>query len=146
MRHSKGALYYYFKSKEDLMRSVLKATNVYFQNEVYLKTIESDFPSNEILNELLSKIEEKYSKMGGCIIGNTILETSSQGIFKHELSTFINDLSEVLTELYYLKLNDLDMAKTKSIATIQDIQGGLMMMRLNNEVSHLQKAIERAKK
>lgn len=141
----KAHFYYYFKSKEDLMRSVLKATNAYFQKEVYLKTIESDIPSNEILAQILSKIEETYSKMGGCIIGNTILETSSQGIFKNELSNFINNLKEVLTELYYLKFNDLDMAKTKSMATIQDIQGGLMMMRLNNEVSYLQKAIERAK-
>lgn len=141
----KAHFYYYFKSKEELMRSVLLATHQYFHDEVILKTIESDLPSNAILNELLTKIEATYIRLGGCIIGNTLLETSHQPIFKEELSAFIQLLSNTLIELYYLRFDDMEVAKTKSMAVIQDIQGGIMLMQLNNDVTYLKNAITRAR-
>ncbi len=142
----KAHFYYYFENKEALMKAVLKATRNLFQIYVYDKAIEKDIRSHEILEELLYEFETMYLDLGGCIIGNTILETGNQQTFKAELRGFMDDLKEVLTELYYLKYNyEMETAKAKAAQVIQDVQGGIILMKLYGEETHLNQAIERAK-
>ena len=142
----KAHFYYYFKNKEALMKAVLDSTRFYFQKEVYEKIIDQEIPSSKILEEVLQEFEKTYIKLGGCIIGNTILETAHLSSFQAELIGFMDDLAEVLRELYYLKYDgDHEKAQRKTWQTIQDIQGGIMLMRLYSEDQFLKAAINRAK-
>lgn len=139
--------YYYFKNKEDLMLEVLNWVKNYFQKKL------STLIENEILTpkEKLYQIKIFFEKNyhydnGGCIMGNTILETAfSEPVFLSVVKDFFDFLIAMLTKLFLSQYQN-SKAEELAEASIQDIEGGIMLMKLYKNDKYLMNALKRIEK
>ena len=119
--------YYYFKNKEDLMSEILAYTLKYFQERVMIHADDTEISPTERLEKILNK----YSKIlmqgeGGCIMGNTILETAhNDPPFLSIIKRFFEDFTTVLTKVYQAKYTE-GYARDLAEQVIQDVEGGIL--------------------
>jgi TetR/AcrR family transcriptional repressor of nem operon len=140
--------YYYFKEgKEELMAEVLKSVV-----DMSVKRLKDLAQNKEIQpKEKLAKISRFMEKLylnqpGGCIVGNTTLETALlEPRFTPTLKEFFKDWIETYTLIYqsqYQPEKALELAE----ATVQDIEGGIMLMKLFQDKKYLFNALKRSEK
>jgi TetR/AcrR family transcriptional regulator, transcriptional repressor for nem operon len=139
--------YYYFENKEDLMTEVLKYV-VHFS----VKKLKELAQNPEIsVKDKLSKISRFMEKLylenpAGCIVGNTTLETALlEPKFVPTLKEFFKDWIEAYTLIYQTQYQP-DKALELAEATIQDIEGGIMLMKLFQDKKYLRNALRRSEK
>jgi TetR/AcrR family transcriptional regulator, transcriptional repressor for nem operon len=137
--------YYYFKNKEDLMREVLQYVQQSMEKKLDILLQQNDLLPKEKLLQIVAYIEKLYlQNPGGCIMGNTVLETSFLDLsFKDVLMDFfkkwINSLAIIYTEKF-----SAQQSQELAEATVQDIEGGIMLMRLYKDDKYLKNALKRA--
>ena len=135
----KGSFYYYFDSKETLMKEVLSNINIFLKASVFPIAHDSTL-SIELRMENMIKLFSKtvFSADGGCIIGNTILETVNQyPIFKEILQEIITGWMEALTYLFAHSYSPYQAQKLAE-QTIMEYEGAIMMAKLYGK-SHFYK-------
>jgi AcrR family transcriptional regulator len=75
----KGSFYHYFDSKETLMKEVLSSVNMILVNHVFPVAYDESLTVHERMETMLKRFSKAvFSIEGGCIVGNTILETVNQ--------------------------------------------------------------------
>lgn len=131
----KGSLYHHFDSKEVMMKAVLKRNH-----QVVKETILSIADNDEIdalgrLKKMFDKYSEKIENQpGGCIMGNTALETGYTEDFKPLLRAFFDDWVTAFDKIFSDKYPP---EKSKSFATscVQLIEGAFMFYKIYKDKS-----------
>ena len=127
----KGSFYHYFDSKETLMKEVLSSVNIFLREFVFPIAYDQTLPL-EIRTEKMLKLFSKtvFSAEGGCIVGNTILETVNQyPIFKEILQEIITGWMDALVHIYGHN-HSPEQAQKLAEQTIMEYEGAVMMAKL----------------
>jgi TetR/AcrR family transcriptional repressor of nem operon len=75
----KGSIYYYFPSKEELMKQVLEKAHSRFREHVFSLAYRKEMPASMCLQHMLDKMEVSFfDGQGGCLMGNIGLETAGR--------------------------------------------------------------------
>ncbi|MFP2994691.1 helix-turn-helix domain-containing protein [Spongiivirga sp. MCCC 1A20706] len=143
----KSHFYYYFDNKDALVKEVLATTNSYFSYNM------NKILANETLNTAnkLKGIEQLLSKLftnkhEGCVMANTALEAAYYNpIYFDEVAKFfdcfINALKQLLSSNYGKK-ESIELAEQ----IVQDIEGGILLMKVYQDQRYLFNAIKRMRK
>ena len=127
----KGSFYHYFDSKETLMKEVLSSVNIFLKDFVFPIAYDQTLPL-ELRTEKMLKLFSKtvFSAEGGCIVGNTILETVNQyPIFKEILQEIITGWMDALVYIYGHN-HPPEQAQKLAEQTIMEYEGAIMMAKL----------------
>ena len=127
----KGSFYHYFDSKETLMKEVLSSVNIFLKESVFPIAYDQTLPL-ELRTEKMLKLFSKtvFSAEGGCIVGNTILETVNQyPIFKEILQEIITGWMDALVHIYGHN-HSPEQAQKLAEQTIMEYEGAIMMAKL----------------
>lgn len=127
----KGSFYHYFPSKEALMTEVLGHVRISLSESVFSIVKEKDKPAKlqlEILLKRLGKVLLMHK--GGCIIGNTTLETAANGgIFNEQLKAIFDEWTSALQQIFSSEYNDTTALRLAQ-QTIMEFEGAVMFSQL----------------
>ncbi len=140
----KSHFYYYFDSKDTLIKEVLAMVNSYMTynmnkalNDESLKTSEK----LERINSLIKKLFLTYD--GGCVMANTALESAhANPKYFDEIRLFFEKFIHGLKCLL-LENHSEQRAQYLAEQIVQDIEGGILLMRVYGDPKYLQNAIDR---
>lgn len=140
----KGSFYYYFKSKEELMREVLNAVHNYYNKKVFVMAYDETLDAGERLKKMFKKQEPIITQdYAGCLFGNLTLETlSTQVEFRNILKAFFSDWIKAFQYIFETKY-DAEQAKTIAEQSVMEVEGAIMMMRLYDDKRLLYDACQR---
>ncbi len=127
----KGSFYHYFPSKEVLMFEVLELVRANLQTHVFTIADRKDMPAKERLEKMLLKLG-KYllQQSGGCIVGNTILETAGQNIiFKDTLKGIFTDWAAAMKKVFIGQYSE-SSAQRLAEQVIMEFEGAIMMSQI----------------
>lgn len=136
--------YYYFKSKEHLLEEILKAVHGYFNRKVFCIAYQEDKPVRERLSEMVEITRDVFLRAeGGCIMANTVLEmVQDQPQFIPVIRAFFDDW--IAANAHLLKEKYVEtIAIEKAEQAVQDVEGGIMLMRLYSDPKYFFKALDR---
>lgn len=135
----KGSFYHYFDSKETLMKEVLSSVNLILTNQVFPIAYDESLTVLERMETMLKRFSKAvFSVEGGCIVGNTILETVNQyPQFKQVLQEIITGWTDALTHLYAYSYS-IEQARKLAEQTVMEYEGAIMFSKLY-EKSHFYK-------
>ncbi|NER16469.1 TetR/AcrR family transcriptional regulator [Spongiivirga citrea] len=143
----KSHFYYYFDSKDALVKEVLATTNSYFSYNLNKVLSNSQFS----ISEKLKGIEHLLGKLftnrhEGCVMANTALEAAYYNpIYFDEVAKFFDCFINGLIAL--LEVNyDKNEAKELAEQIVQDIEGGILLMKVYQDQRYLFNAIKRMRK
>ncbi|MFD0862263.1 TetR/AcrR family transcriptional regulator [Sungkyunkwania multivorans] len=142
----KSHFYYYFESKDALVKAVLQEVNSYFGYHLEKISKDPKLSSEEIYSRIESLFEKVFlSDAKGCLMANTALEmshTDPEYISEVKLffTTFINGMTTMLQNRYRLPT-----AKDLAIQIVQDLEGGIILMQVFKDPQYLQNALARFK-
>ncbi|NJL12200.1 MAG: TetR/AcrR family transcriptional regulator [Microscillaceae bacterium] len=139
--------YYYFQNKEDLMEAVLEYILGISTQKLKIMAADNGLSQTEKLGKIRRFMEKLYlHNPGGCIMANTVLETALfSPKFIGVLKTFFSEWIEAYQLLYqshYQAEKALELAE----ATVQDIEGGIMLMKLYGDKKYLMNALARSER
>jgi TetR/AcrR family transcriptional regulator, transcriptional repressor for nem operon len=137
--------YYYFKNKEDLMSEVLAYSAKYFQERIVIYADDLTISPTERLEKMLKRAVRLFMfGEGGCIMGNTVLETAhNDPSFLPIIKQFFDDFIVALTKVYQAKYAE-EFARELAEQVVQDIEGGIMLAQLYKDERFMMKAFQRA--
>ncbi|MCH2021133.1 MAG: TetR/AcrR family transcriptional regulator [Saprospiraceae bacterium] len=137
----KGSFYYHFKSKEELMQTVLKMAHSYYKKKVFSIAYQDGLTAEDRLIQMFKKQEPMITNdMSGCLFGNMTLESISNKVeFKDLLKAFFSDWISAFKYIFQEKHND-KVAYALAKQSVMEIEGALMMMRLYDDMKLLEMA------
>ncbi|CCH56014.1 putative HTH-type transcriptional regulator in lacX 3'region AltName: Full=ORF3 [Fibrisoma limi BUZ 3] len=141
----KGSFYYYFDSKETLMKEVLWWVNRTSEQRIFSVAYQHELPPDERLGLFLDRL---YAAVlvseGGCIMGNTVLETAMiTDEFKEPMLVFFTNWTNAVAHIYetaYPTAQALKLAQQLAA----EIEGSLLLVKLGSPESLLRDCRERA--
>ncbi len=154
--------YYYFKGgKVKILEEGLRTVHQFFKKNVFSIAYQRDIPVEERLAQMTDITRKVFLKHeGGCIMANTVLEISQYQLDNEQsagnkpapelsfipiLKAFFEDYIQasafILEEKYVPKV-----AREKAEQCVQDIEGGIMLMRLYQDEGYFLRALERSAK
>ncbi len=141
----KGSLYHYFKSKEDLMKELLIGVNSYINKKAFSIAYDESLNPDERLEKLLKTAGKIILEQdGGCIIGNTTLETTGVvPVFEPILKAFFDDWIAALKYIFSLR-KPPEIALRLAQQTVVEMEGAVMMSNLYKDRQFLKDAFVRA--
>jgi AcrR family transcriptional regulator len=132
----KGSFYHYFDSKETLMKEVLMSVHLLLQEHVFPIAYDPTLSLSieERMETMLKRFSKTvFSKDGGCIVGNTILETVNlYPQFKEVLQAILTGWTNALVHLY-AHTHTPDKAQKLAEQSIMEYEGAIMMAKLYGE-------------
>lgn len=130
----KGSFYHYFKNKEAIMLELLELTDEKLITRVFSIAYEESLSPVARLETLLLNLGKTLLiQNGGCLVGNTILETSSNvGQFNSILKSIFDNWTLALTHIYK-SLYPTETAKRMAEQTIMEFEGAIMFTQLYKE-------------
>ncbi|NHF59240.1 TetR/AcrR family transcriptional regulator [Flavobacteriaceae bacterium TP-CH-4] len=140
----KSHFYYYFDSKETLIKEVLATVNSYMSynlNKTLDDTTLSITEKLKRINRLIHKLFLQYD--GGCVMANTALESAHANPKYFEeirffFEQFIDGMRQLLSEKH-------SPARAQYLAEqiVQDLEGGILLMRIYKDPKYLKNAMRR---
>ena len=143
----KATLYHYFKGgKEELMQAVLDLTLTYFRERVWPILMDEKRSPAARYTFAAGKLYHFFTRLkGGCIMGNTSLECAHLDpvpSFMREVKAYFDDSLAAMNHLYGLVLSD-EAAEVQAKHFVQDLEGGIMLMRVYDDPRFLEEALKR---
>jgi AcrR family transcriptional regulator len=141
----KGSFYYHFDSKEALMKELLQNIGRYLDKKVYTIAYDEALLPKERLDKLMLKLgKQLLSQEGGCIVGNTTLETLGlvpefEPILKQIFDGWIKALEHI-----YATQKSPEAALRLARQTVAELEGAVMLSRLYPDSDLLRDAYLRA--
>ncbi|WP_337043964.1 TetR/AcrR family transcriptional regulator [Emticicia sp. 17c] len=141
----KGSLYHYFPSKEMLMKDLLCWIHSYLKEKIFPIATDAALPPEERMEKLLKKMGRLLlEKEGGCLIGNTTLETVGVIAEFHEvLKAIMDDWTYALQQIFMTRETP-DVSFRMAQHTIMEFEGAVMFSKLYGNKSYLYDAFLRA--
>jgi len=141
----KPHFYYYFSSKRHLMQEVLKYSEGLVEDYICTLAYNDAFPPKARLDKMLDRQVRYFIDLkGGCIFGNTVLETAnSEPSFKPFVQSTFDKWAKAFV---YVLVTKYEMEKAEELAysILQDFQGGMMFYQLQDDIKFLEAAHKRA--
>lgn len=141
----KGSLYHYFPSKEMLMKDLLLWIYAYLKEKVFPIAQDTTLTPEERMGKLLKKMGGLLlEKEGGCLVGNTTLETVGVISEFHEvLKNIMNDWTIALQKIFMTQKDPETSFKLAQL-TIMEFEGAIMFSKLYGDKQYLYDAFNRA--
>ncbi len=141
---TKGLFYHYHKSKKDLMLAVLTEVNSHFETRFFSKLRDNSISYLERKQIFIEKSNQLFDlETGGCIMGNTGLESLSQNPeFRPLLKAFFQNWEEAMVVMFSSKY-DFELSRQKAKQAIVDLEGSLILMQIFQDGSYLKSSLER---
>jgi AcrR family transcriptional regulator len=140
----KGSLYYHFPSKEMLMKDLLLSIHKYLVERVFPIANDESLTPEIRMEKLLKKMGKLLlEKEGGCLIGNTTLETV--GVvpeFQVVLRAIMDDWTTALQTIFVIRKSP-ELSFRLAQQTIMEFEGAAMFSKLYNEQQFLFDAFAR---
>lgn len=138
--------YYYFKDKEDLMTAILESVLERFRQNISIIADDESLEPIDRIDKMLKKMAKSFLfTEGGCLMGNTVLETAYlEPKFINVLREFFEAYIASLKKIYQAKFTE-KYAQNLAEQVVQDLQGGIMLSLLYRDDSYTIKAFNRAK-
>ena len=139
----KSHFYYYFTDKRDLMNQCLLFFSGKIQKNVFDIAVDESRKPSERIRKMLGYVYDLHTENGyGCLFGNTLLETvNREPYFEQTIRDFFDSWKKALSHLYAEISIKTDLEEI-ALNDIEKIQGSIMLMKLYNDKSLLQKAID----
>ncbi|MGB5819160.1 MAG: TetR/AcrR family transcriptional regulator [Saonia sp.] len=140
----KSHFYYYFDSKESLVKDVLATVNSYMDYNLNKILKNNEFS----LSEKMDRIHQLIYKLfllndGGCVMANTALESAhANPIYFDEIRLFFENFIKGMKQLLQEKHSE---TKSQELAEqiVQDLEGGILLMRVYKDQKYIDSAIKR---
>lgn len=138
----KGSFYHYFNSKEALMRGVLDTLHQYYKRKLFSIAYEDSYSPRERMEYFFKKQEPIFTQdLAGCLFGNITLETISMiDEFKSTIQLFFSDWIEAFRHIFLADNRTQEQAIQLARQSVMEIEGGLMMMRVFEDINLLREA------
>ncbi|AFK03482.1 transcriptional regulator, TetR family [Emticicia oligotrophica DSM 17448] len=134
----KGSLYYHFPSKEMLMKDLLESIHRLLMEKIFPIAQDEALSPEERMEKLLKKMGKLLlEKEGGCLIGNTTLETV--GVvpeFQPVLRTIMDDWTKALQTIFVNKKSP-EQSFRLAQQTIMEFEGATMFTKLYGDKQFL---------
>ncbi len=143
----KSHFYYYFDNKDSLINDMLANVNSYMQYNLN-KILTNDALSVKAkLKEIDSLIFKLFLKNdGGCVMANTALESAhANPLYFQEIKRFFDNFIAGLKQLLVAKYSPLK-AQELAEQIVQDMEGGILLMRVYKDKKYLENAVKRMHK
>lgn len=140
----KGSFYYYFSSKELLMRSILEYSLAFVQKNLFSIAYDEALSYEERLEKLFEMQKNMLlGNEGGCLFGNMTLETAMVvPEFKESLKAFFDNWETALTHIFQSKFTP-EQATLQAEQSIIAIEGAMILVRARGENRYLENVYER---
>ena len=140
----KGSFYHYFDSKESLMKEVLEAVSSYFENKIFAIAYDESLLPAERLQKMLDKqIRAVTSTKGGCLMGNTAIETALlTDEFKPIMEAFFSGYVEALSTIYSTQFSAKEALELAEQAAME-FEGALILVKMSGREQLLHDAAHR---
>jgi AcrR family transcriptional regulator len=140
----KGSLYHYFASKEILMQELLLWIHAHLKERIFPIALDTTLTPEQRLEKLLKKMGKLLlEKPGGCLLGNTILETVGVVMtFEAVLKRIIDDWTEALQAIF-MTSKTAEQSLRLAQLTIIEFEGAVMMSKLYGHKQFLYDAFAR---
>lgn len=140
----KGSFYHYFPSKEILMAEILKNVNSYLNVKVFSIAFEDQIAPKERMEKMLIKLGKVLlSQEGGCIAGNTTLETAGQNtIFKAILKNIFTDWTNAMKHIFIAVYSE-NTAQRLAEQAVMEFEGAVMFSLLFDSDQYLKDVFTR---
>jgi len=140
----KGSLYHHFPSKEMLMKDLLFSINNYMKERIFPIAQDETLTAEERMEKLLKKMGRLLlEKEGGCLIGNTTLETVGVVPEFHEvLKSIMDGWTQALQHIFVTRKNP-ELSFRLAQQTIMEFEGAVMFSKLYNDKQFLYDAFTR---
>ena len=134
----KGSFYHYFPSKEILMEEVLKNIRTYLQAKVFSIVYLTELSGQERMEKMLLKLGKALlGTEGGCIVGNTTLETAGQAlVFKETLKGVFDDWKAAMMNIFLEKHTE-STSKRLAEQSVMEFEGAVMFSQLYDSDQYL---------
>ena len=138
---TKGALYHYFKSKEELAFEVIKQVKDYFEVNIFIlaKGIDTDNMLVQ-LTQFNLKIETFFSThKDGCLLANLTLEMGANyEIFKDEILGYFQTWERCYF-VFFSKAYPKAKAQILAADALASVQGCVLMYRASGDLTMLKR-------
>ena len=134
----KGSFYHYFDSKEQLMLEGLQYVHMVLKSRVFIYADDPMLSAKEKLEKILLKLG-KYllEKSGGCIVGNTSLETAGQvTLFKSTLKAIFTDWITAMKTIFMEQYSE-STAQRLAEQVIMEFEGAVMFSQIYDDQQYL---------
>ncbi len=140
----KGSLYHYYKSKQDLMKAVIQYMHDFYGEKGFKAAHDPNLGGKQRLQLLADMAEEQFfASESGCLFGNLALETfGNEPELSEMVKRFFVEWRNTLTHIFAEKY-PREEAQRIAADAIADIEGAVMMMRIFNDRTYLQRAHQR---
>ncbi len=139
----KGSIYHYFPGKEMLMKEVIIYLHEYYRHNAFRHAYDDKLGARQKLSMLAKFYQELfYGQEGGCLMANIAMETNSVvPEFSGLISSFFQEWIDAMAHIYRQELPD-ERAAELARETVAAVEGATMLMRVFNDRSYLQQALE----
>jgi len=140
----KPHFYYYFKNKKALMVEVLKFSRQKMQEWVLSKAYDEAFTPEQRIRKMAQNLVKIHSSnFDGCIMGNTILEVANtEPDLLPYVRGYFDDFLHAFKHIYQTKHTEIK-AEELAKATLREVQGSTMLMRLHQNSDYLIETADR---
>lgn len=124
----KGSIYYYFPSKEELMKQVLKSDHQFMKSTIFSLAYIEQLSFKDRLKQILQALDINYfSKPGGCLMANIGLESAQ--VAPHFTLIIKNFFEDWITTFVYIFQSQYEPAQARTMAeqAVQEIEGAIML-------------------
>ena len=140
----KGSIYYYFPSKEELMKQVLISDHESMKNIVCTLAYEEQLSFKDRLERIMQAMESCYfDEPGGCLMANIGLESAQvRPEFIQIIRQFFEDW---IATFSYIFQSQHDEAKAQMLAeqAVQEIEGAVMLSVIFQDKKYYQQTSDR---
>lgn len=137
-RLTKGSLYHYIASKQELGALVIDYIHNYFKENFFKIVYKDTYSLDERVLQFQKGLYDFFAtKKGGCLISNLALEiTNTVPEFVPKLQVFFEDWINAFEYLFRLKF-PADKARSLAIDSLCQVQGAVILMRVSNDLTAL---------
>ncbi len=139
----KGSIYHYFPGKEMLMKEVITYLHDYYKHNAFRHAFDDNLGARQKLS-MLSKFYQElfFGQEGGCLMANIAMETNTVvPEFGPLIEAFFQEWIDAMAHIYRQELAP-ELAEELARETVAAVEGATMLMRIFNDRSYLQRALD----
>jgi AcrR family transcriptional regulator len=135
----KGSFYYYFPSKEALMKAILEGSLDFVEKNVFSFAYTPDLSAEDRLRKLFEAQQQMLlGYEGGCLFASMVLETAlTVPEFREPLKAFFEMWEDALTHVFKSKMTE-SYARHKAVETMIKVEGALVLVLVRSENRYLE--------
>lgn len=134
----KGSFYHHFASKEVMMEEVLLSVQSYLRAKVFSIAKDASLSPREKMEKMLLKLGKALlSQEGGCIVGNTTLETAGQDVkFRITLRAIFDEWKSAMKSIF---MEDFPEGTAGRLAeqSVMEFEGAVMLTQIYENDQYL---------